>query len=70
MGKRKGDEKMTDLVRATIIVPKDMPKLAYHVMNYIDKRKHFKLIRIKEKLEKLQHINANYLYKDRFICEI
>jgi len=28
------------------------------------------LIRIKDKLKSLQHINANYIFKDKFICEV
>ena len=70
-GKRDGKERMTDLVRATVTVDPSKPWLAYHVMNYIhEKSEDFHLVRIKNKLGKLQHINANYVYKRKFLCEI
>jgi len=69
-GKKDGNEKITDLIRATITVDEKKPWNAYHVMKYIDTTPNFKLVRIKDKLISLQHINANYIFKDKFICEI
>ena len=70
MGDRDGNKKMSDLVRATIVVDATKPWHAYHMMNYIGSTPHFQLVRIKNKLKSLQHINANYIYKEKFVCEI
>jgi len=70
MGRRDGEEKMTDLVRATVTVDAAKPWHAYHVMKHIGSAPQFRLLRVKDRLRALQHLNANYVFRGRFICEV
>jgi len=61
-GKYAGQEKLSDLVRATVTVNETKPNQVLEVLNLISKNPNFKLIRLKDKLVDLRHVNANFIF--------
>ena len=58
---------MTDIIRATILVPPDRMLDAYRHLCECDR---IDVIRIKDKLHQMQHITVNFLYDLKCIGEV
>ena len=69
-GKHAGQERLSDLVRATVTVDEDKPDSILTVLQAISGDPAFRLIRVKDKLAKLKHVNANFLFRGKCVCEI
>jgi len=69
-GKYGGQDKLSDLIRATVYVDESKPEQIFTVLNHIWDHPSFKLIRLKERLSKLKDVNANFIFQDKCICEV
>ena len=65
-----GQEKMSDLIRATIVVREDEPEKILKILHTITSSKAFNLIRIKDRLKALRHVNTNFVFMNKCVCEI
>ena len=51
-------------------VDENKPEQVLEVLKYITAHSSFRLIRLKDKLKVLKHVNANFIFNDKCVCEI
>ena len=69
-GECDGQEKLTDLIRATVTVNEKHPHLVVHVLQDIAAHPDFNLIRVKNRLKDLRHLSCNFLFRNQCVCEV
>ena len=69
-GEYAGQERLSDLIRATVYVDESKPEEIFKVLNHISAHPCFRLVRLKERLVKLKDVNANFIFQNKCVCEV
>ena len=51
-------------------VDETKPNQLLEVLKHISNHSSFRLIRVKDKLDKLKHVNANFIFQNKCVCEV
>ena len=69
-GEYDGQNRLTDLIRATVTVKESRPISVINVLQDICAHPDFNLIRVKDRLDDLRHLSCNFIFRNKCICEV